>query len=441
MSRTSAQAGAGVEPAVGAPVEEPVDASAWWLLAFLTSLNVLNFVDRQLIASLAPLLIDDLHVSRAQIGLLIGFTFLVFYTTVGLALGVLADRWRRLPLVAIGLAVWSGMTALSGLAQNFSQLALPRIFVGVGEATLSPAALAMLGDAFPRRRLGLASGVYYAGIPIGTGLSLMLASVMAPRYGWRACFYVLGLVGLVGVAAVRLFTEPPRVVAGARSGSPPRLGTIVGQFARALIERPELALVILGGSLITYTAAAAQLSVTWLVQERAFPFASAALIAGVIGVVAGLLGNVGAGWFADWCDRRWPGGRVWSLVLMALAFAPIGVAFYTAPPSSPAFYVCWFAANAVTMSWFGPLFAAIQHLSPAETRATTVAFALLVLSVLGIGPGPWLTGVIGDYHSLTAGLVVSVGVGVIGVVPLALAARRVGRGPGHLAPAESHKGV
>ena len=170
-----------------------VPRSAWALLGLMTTLNVLNFVDRQLISSLAPLLIADLGLSRSQIGLLVGFTFVVFYTLVGMLLGVAADRWPRRTIIAWGLGLWSVMTALSGAARSFLHLALPRVLVGVGEATLTPAALSMLGDAFPARRLGLATGIYYAGLPIGTALSLGVAGWVAPRFGWRVCFYVFGI--------------------------------------------------------------------------------------------------------------------------------------------------------------------------------------------------------------------------------------------------------
>src|SRR6185436_340315 len=146
---------------------DTVPSSSWKLLAFLTILNILNFVDRMLIASLAPLLIKQLGLTRAQIGVLTGFGFVFFYTLVGLFLGMAADRFKRLPLIGVGLTLWSTMTAVSGWARSFVQLAIPRVFVGVGEATLTPASISMLSDAFPPRRLGFAIGVYYAGIPLG----------------------------------------------------------------------------------------------------------------------------------------------------------------------------------------------------------------------------------------------------------------------------------
>jgi hypothetical protein len=111
-------------------------------------------------------------------------------------------------------------------------------------------------------------------------------------------------------------------------------------------------------------------------------------------------------------------------VLITVFFAPFSIGFFVLPPASPLFYVCWFFSCASTVAYFGPTFAAIQELAPAHTRSSAVACAILVINVLGVGPGPWVTGVIGDRWSLTAGLVISVGVALVAVVPLILAARR-----------------
>ncbi len=407
--------------------DSPTPRAAWGLLTFLTLLNILNFVDRALIASLAPLLIADLGLTRAEIGLLAGFGFVVLYSLVGLVLGLAADRWSRFPLVAGGLALWSAMTAISGLAKNFLHLAIPRIFVGVGEATLTPAALSMLGDAFPRRRLGLATGIYYAGIPLGTAASLIAAGYVAPRFGWRACFVGLGLFGLAAVLALPLLREPPR----RRSAEAPELSSLwrlSREVGRAVMRRPALLLVLAGGTLLVYGSGAALLVVTWLVEERGFAFARAAYLAGIMAVAAGLLGNLAGGWFGDWCARRLPQGRLWSLVAMTLFFAPFSAGFYLLPVATPLFWPCWFLACAGTTAWFGPLFAAIQELAPAVARSTTVAFALLVMNVAGVGPGPLVTGLIGDSSNLTRGLLLSVGVVLAAVVPFALATRRAAHG-------------
>lgn len=395
--------------------------SAWGLLLFLTGLNVLNFVDRQLISSLAPLLIADLGLTRAQIGLLVGFAFVVFYTLMGVVLGVAADRVSRTKLLAGGLSLWSAMTAVSGLAASFVHLAIPRVLVGVGEATLTPAALSMLGDAVPRGRLGMATGLYYAGIPLGTALSLGIAGWMAPRFGWRACFYLMGAIGLAVVGLLFVFREPQRrgLAAGQALPSLAQIRDAVGQAFRT---QPALGFVILGGTLLAYTAGSALHAVTWLVQERGFAFQSAAYTAGAIAAGAGFSGNLLGGWFADWCARRWRGGRLWSLVLMTILTTPIAVMFYVVPPTSPLFYLCWFVASASTTAWFGPVFSAIQELSPLAVRSTIVAVALLVMNLGGVGPGPFVTGLLGDRFSLTAGLMSSLGVGLLAAVPFAVGA-------------------
>ena len=410
-------------------------ARAWSVLVLLTFLNVLNFVDRQLIASLAPMLITDLNLSRAQIGLLAGFAFVVFYTVVGMFLGPVADRLSRPRLVAGGLALWSVMTAVSGSARTFLHLAVPRMLVGVGEATLTPSALSMLADVFPATRLGLATGIYYAGIPLGTALSLLLAAWLAPQFGWRACFYVLGLIGLP-LAAVLLFLPDPRAsraasrdqgthqASGATSAG---LGDSARTLWRTLTAVPSYWLSLLGGSLLAYGSAAALLVITWLVQERQFPFARAAFVAGVIAVTSGFAGNLLGGWFSDACQRRFRAGRLWSLVIITAFCTPFAVALYLLPPSSAMFYVCWFVASAATTAYFGPLFAIVQEVSPVRIRATAVACALLALNLLGVGPGPWVTGLIGDRASLTLGLLVSLAVAATSIVPFAVAARHYER--------------
>ena len=405
--------------------DEPVSRSAWGLLLFLTALNILNFVDRMLIASLAPLLIADLHLSRAQIGLLTGFGFVFFYTFVGLFLGMAADRFRRLPLIAGGVALWSAMTALSGMARSFVALAIPRIFVGIGEATLTPAALSMLGDSFPPRRLGLAVGVYYAGIPLGPATALISSSIIAPRYGWRFSFYTLGILGLIATGLLFLFREPARKRV-AETKARPAMSEIARDLMRALKARPALLLALIGGSLLCYGSGAALLGVTWLVEERGFAYADAAFRAGIVAVVAGFLGNVAGGWFGDFCEKRFRAGRLWSLVIMTVALAIPAWLFYTITPGTPLFYACWLITSAGTTAWFGPLFSAYQELAPSHTRSTMVAFALLVLNLLGVGPGPLITGIIGDRRSLGFGLLASVIITALAVIPFALAARSEG---------------
>ncbi|MDP9195103.1 MAG: MFS transporter [Acidobacteriota bacterium] len=412
--------------------EERVTRSAWGLLFFLTALNILNFVDRMLIASVAPLLIRDLHLTRAQIGLLTGFGFVFFYTLVGLFLGMAADRFKRLPLIGAGLILWSAMTAVSGWARSFIQLAIPRIFVGIGEATLTPASISMLSDAFPPRRLGMAIGVYYAGIPLGLATALISSSYIAPRFGWRFSFFALGILGLIAAVFLAMLREPQRkrVATQDASAAPiaqPSMRELLRDLWEALLHRPALPLALLGGSLLCYGSGAALLGVTWLVEERGFSYADAAFRSGIVAVIAGFAGNIAGGMFADACARRFGTGRLWSLVLITAFLSVPAWLFYSVTPGTPLFYVCWLLTSAGTTAWFGPLFSAYQELSPLRTRSTIVAFALLVLNLLGVGPGPLITGMIGDTRGLSRGLLISVAITALAIIPFALAARSEGK--------------
>lgn len=385
------------------------------LLAALASLNVLSYVDRQLVAALAPLLIADLHLSRADIGLLIGLSFMAVFAVATLAMGLAADRLRRSRLLAAGLAVWSAATGLSATARGFVSLATWRSLVGIGEATLSPAALSMLADRFPPGRLGLANGVFYAGIPIGFGASFAIGGWLGPRYGWRACFAALGSAGLAASVLALRIGDPPRSRSAA-TGSPRPTARLL---FRTLRDQPAVLLLIAAGVLLAFASASSQHGITWLVAERGFAYPRAAWLSAVITASAGLAGNLGLGLATDRAQRLHPQGRLLAFAAIGACALPAAAAYYTAPPSSPLFLPCWFLTQAFLLGWYGPLLAAILERSPAELRASCAGFALLAINLLGVATGPWVTGVIGDRFSLTRGLLTSLIPAALG---LALAA-------------------
>ena len=412
------------------------DRSAWRLLAALTALNVLGYMDRQLVVTLAPLLMADLGLSRAEIGLLVGVSFIVVFALGTLVVGAAADRFHRPRLIAAGLSVWSAATALTGTAGGFASMAFWRALVGVGEATLPPAALSMLGDRFPRDRLGLANGIYYAGIPTGFAISFALGGWLGPWLGWRACFLVLGLLGLLAVALVARLADPAR--RGAAGVAPPaadaagRRGTLLdtaGTIARALREQPALLLVVLGATLLAFTSSSSQHAITWLVTERGFAYARAAYLSAVIVAVAGLAGSVAIGSLTDRAQRRHTSGRLAAFVAVGGVGLGCAAAFYALPAASPLFVPVWFLTQAWMLGWFGPALAAIDELAPAGRRATIIGFGLLMANLLGVATGPWVTGLVGDRTSLTNGLLASVGVGALGLAAFALAALRQARAP------------
>jgi predicted MFS family arabinose efflux permease len=374
-------------------------AFPWGAVAALGGLNVLSFLDRQMVVALAPLLIRDLGLSRAQVGLLVGISFIGVFAVGTLVVGVLADRWSRPRLIGGGLAAWSAATALTGAATGFPSLAACRALVGIGEATLPATALSMLGDRVPSRRVGFANGVFYAGIPLGFALSFVLAGWIGPWLGWRACFFALGLLGLGAAPVVLRMADPPR-----RGASPHGVAATARAFLGAFVARPALPLLILGGTLLAYASASSQHAITWLVEERGFSFPRAAFLSALVIGTAGLLGNLGIGALTDRARSRRPGGRL--VALAGLAGVGLGAAllFYRLPPASALFYPCWFLAQAWLLGWYGPLVAAIDEVAPPGRRATFIGLSLLVVNVAGVSSGAYVTGLVGDRTSLTAGL-------------------------------------
>jgi MFS family permease len=396
------------------------------LLAILTALNILSWIDRQIIPALAPLLMVDLGLSSAQIGLLYGYAFILCFIASGIVIGPIADRVHRPRLIAAGLTVWSVFTAASGAATSFVQLAAARVMVGVGEATLTPASLAMLSDAFSQRWRARAAGIFAIGLPLGSGLSLVIAGLIAPKFGWRTCFYVLGALGVLAALLVALVPEiSSRQAVATADGRPfdSAQGRPVGEFILTLRTSPVLLLTIAGGVVITFSTAASIHVLTWLVRERGFEFRQAAIMTGGIYALAGTIGNVAGGWIADWSEARWRGGRLWSLVVVQALLVPATIVFFTSAPGTTAFYSGWVLSSLRGTIWYGPLYAATQDLVPATSRATAVAFLMLAINLLGAGPGPWLAGAIGDRASLTTGLIVTTWAGLLAVIPFALAAR------------------
>jgi MFS family permease len=359
------------------------------LLGFLTLLNVLNFVDRQLLASFANFIVPDLGLSNTQFGLLTGFAFIIFYAVMGLFMGALADTVNRPRLISAGLALWSVLTAASGAARGFVSLALPRMFIGIGESALTPSSMSLLADRFPASRLGFASGVYYMGVPVGVGVSLLIAGYLGPAIGWRACFYLLGGIGVVLALVMLSVRETRDTSQGAGSSTSPggSLRELVPIMIGALRSSPALGLTIAGGVCFHFVLGAAAFDQLWYVQERGFDRAFIAQATGWVGMVAGILGNLFGGWAGDWWQRRTGQGRPMFLFWLGLTLAPVNVAYRLVSPDSAWFWIGVFVGFFGLGAFYGPTFATVQELVPPRIRATVVAFYILMLNFVGLGFG------------------------------------------------------
>jgi MFS transporter, Spinster family, sphingosine-1-phosphate transporter len=373
----------------------PKDArpNHWGLLILLTAINVLNFVDRQLLSSFANFIKPDLGLTDTQFGLLTGLFFIIFYALAGLFMGVLADRVNRSRLIAGAIMLWSVLTAASGAAKGFVSMALPRALIGIGESALTPTAMSLLADKVPQDRLSLAAGLYYMGVPLGAGASLLIAGQLGPTLGWRNCFYVLGIAGLVLAAAMLLFPDERALQ---KREQQPGFGDQLKTLMAALKQSPALWLTMLGGVSIHFAVGAAAFDQLWFVQERGFDRAQIATIAGIITVCGGVAGNVFGGIAGDWWQKTFETGRPMLLFWLMLLLGPFAILFRIVPADSPLIYIGLGVGIFQLSAFYGPAMSTIQELSPPGARATITAFYILCANAIGLGVGISLTGILVD---------------------------------------------
>ncbi|MEQ1551215.1 MFS transporter [Sphingorhabdus sp.] len=366
-------------------------SSRWGLLMLLTIINVLNFVDRQLLPSFANFIKPELGLTDTQYGLLTGLFFIIFYAVAGLFMGVLADRMHRGKLIAAAIALWSLLTAASGAAKGFVSMALPRALIGVGESALTPAATSLLADRFRPSQLGLAAALYYLGVPIGAGLSLLVAGYLGPTIGWRNCFYLLGGAGML-FAACMLFVRDLRVPTAHVHKHGPGWRGHLRLLAAALRQSPALCMMIGGGVALHIAVGAAAFDQIWFVEERGYERAEIAKITGYITVVAGIAGNLFGGFAGDWWYKYRKSGRAMLLFWMFLIVGPFSVIFRILPADSLLFVPGIGVGIFILCAFYGPSISTIQELSPPSARATVIAFNILCLNAIGLGIGITGTG-------------------------------------------------
>ena len=234
-------------------------------------------------------------------------------------MGVLADRVNRTRLIAAGLALWSALTALSGMAKGFVSLAIPRLFIGVGESIMTPTAMSLLADRFPASRLGFASGVYYMGVPIGVAASLFVVAYLEPLLGWRGCFYALGGVGLVLAAIMFFMKETPRrheveALAKERAKECDETRSEIEAHGKEMLailihafkSSPALLMTVLGGVAFTILGAAT-FEQLWFVEERGFDRTEIAELSGWLAFAGGVAGNSLEALAATGFAKNWHG--------------------------------------------------------------------------------------------------------------------------------------
>ena len=315
-------------------------------------------------------------------------------------MGAIADRVNRTRLIAFGLGLWSLLTMLSGAAKGFASLALPRMFIGVGESTLTPASLSLLGDRFPARWQGLVVGIYGMGVSIGLGLSLLIVAYLEPIVGWRGCFYVLGGLGVVLALCMLFIKETPRkqpIDMSKGMLDVLSVGEISRDIRKLLMDLPALAATIIGSTVFVFALGASTFDQLWLVQERGFDRNEIAKTTAWIAILAGIFGNLVGGFGGDLFLRLTGVGRPYFLAFVMLMLAPFIITCRVVDPSNDWFWVGIFALYFQIGCFYGPAFGTIQDLVPPRKRGMMFGFSVLIIQIFGAASGAITAGFMIDF--------------------------------------------
>ncbi len=371
----------------------------WVVLAFLTGVNLLNYIDRQILYAVFPPIQTELGLSDTQLGLLAS-AFMWVYLSTAPIFGLLADRWSRPRLMALGVGIWSVATAFSGLARNHAQLLFGRAVVGVGEASYGSIAPAMLSDAFAPARRGQVLAVFSMAIPVGSALGYLLGGLLERWLGWRASFFIVALPGLSLTWVVSQIPDPSRnpsfisVEPSARPAAPR-----VGDYIR-LLRTPSYVLNCLAMTTMTFAVGGLAAWVpTYLTRVRGMELAQANLTFGLLTLISGVGGTVAGGWIGDRLLARMP--SAYFLVSGAgLALSvPFAVAVIQVEDRTWVLTAIFLAELFIFLNT-GPLNAIIANVSRAEVRATAYAANIFVIHALGDAVSPAVVGAVSDQVGL-----------------------------------------
>ncbi len=365
-----------------------VTSRAWFTLLVLCLVYLLNFLDRTLIYVLFPLIKAELHFSDLELALLGSTSFVLFYTALGVPFGRLADRVSRRTMIAAGLFTWSVFSGLTAFADSFWGLFACRLMVGVGEATLGPAAMSLLSDLFPASRRATVQSVYSAGIPLGAAAAFFLGSHIGAEWGWRAAFQLLGFPGVAFAAVVMALPDPAR---GATETAAPAATALVplhrdGAFLRLI------------SAYAVFAVAANSLSIwvpSLLGRARGVPLETLGNLGGFAMLVGGGLGTLFGGSLADTARRRHPGGRLFFTAGLAAVCVPLwGILLYSS--SLVVLVPVYTLLAGFGLAWLGPAAADVHDRAGPSRRGLAIAVYFLVVNLVGYGAAPPVIGWISD---------------------------------------------
>ncbi len=415
---------------------------SYYVLAVLFLVYVFNFVDRQVLAIMLEPIKQEIGVSDTAMGFLTGFAFVIFYTIAGIPIARWADRSSRRSIIALGLTVWSSMTAVSGLVQNFGQLALARIGVGVGEAAGTPPAHSLISDYFEPKVRATALSIYAIGVYVGVAVAFIGGGWIASNFGWRTVYIVLGCIGLPLALVVRFtIKELPRGFSDPVKVTIPQV-PFTEAFRTILTNRSFRWIVLATAcqSLSGYGMLA--WAPTFLGRVHGLDMVQTGL---TLGIAIGTMGALGAYLGGLWADRLSVRDERWYMRLPALQSIlglPFGLGFILIEDTTLAMW-CFYPFYILGAMYVGPMFSMIQSVVVANQRATASAINLFIVNMIGLGLGPFLIGLLNDRFAAEFGpeairysMLISTSVGGLACVlfyragetlPEDLAAARAGR--------------
>lgn len=379
----------------------PISRLAKTTLAVLFWANFMNFLDRQIIAALAPQLKDYWQLSDYQVGLL-ATAFELAYALAPVPIALLADRWLRRRVVALALALWSGATALTGAAGSFGMLLVGRASLGLGEAAYGPSALAWLSDLFPPSHRSRAVGFHDLALMVGSAAGFALGGILATALGWRGVLYLAAAPGLLLAIVIWLLPEPVRgqsdylaLGVDQKSTRTTPATPVIAAF-RELLATPTLAVTYVTSVLVNFSLSGV---VFWMpsfvIRVHGLDEGAAGLAIGVLTVVAGAGGVICGGFVADRLLRRTPAGRLLTIALSYLAGFPLALGALLAPNLTVSLGLAALAVFFFT--FFFPCLAPLIHqVTRPELRATAMSLYLLFAHVLGNAVAPVLIGQVSD---------------------------------------------
>lgn len=377
-------------------IKDQVPFYSWYALSLLAFVYVLNFIDRQIIYILFPAIKKEFSFTDIQLALLGGTSFAIFYTALGIPFGRIADKSSRTKMIAIGLAVWSLFSGLTGFANSFWTLFLCRLMVGVGEATLGPAALSLLADYFPSDKRAAVSSIYSLGIAIGAGLAAILGGkIVGWDWGWRWAFYIVGFPGIIFALFVFVLREKPRGITETQDVN------YTSSDWKKLFTNKALIFLYLGYALLGL--ATNNLSIwgaTFFSRVHGFGIPLIGFWGGILTIAAGVPAMLFGGYIADIFRRKSRGGRMFYSSFLSLVSVP----FWLLILWTNNVYLIIFGTLILLLAalgWLGAAAADVIEIAGVHLRGLGIAIYFFAVNVSAYLIGSPLIGFLNDKFGAT----------------------------------------